>query len=317
MQQAFDPRSEGSFTDELSDRLEAGGGDLDPTFFPPTDSPEVPPSGGGFPTVKGQTATAFVDDSGTLLGAAFGGGSAYSGEIFTNTDDTGTPNDVVQGTGGNDNIWTGTQGSDLIVGLGGNDIIGLGTGNVQVEAGSGNDTAYSISGGGGNNAIALGGGDNIVWVENGSYAIETEGGNDIIGLGTGTDSVDAGDGDNIIYMVDVSAGGAKDILTGSSNDYVALGSGDDFIDAGAGLNTLYGRGGSDRFVFRSGAYNFVADFENSVDRLELSGLDRSSLSFYRGTGNVAADAFVFVGDEVIGQVANITVEELNSSVNFA
>ncbi|MEM9092947.1 MAG: hypothetical protein AAGC93_30005, partial [Cyanobacteria bacterium P01_F01_bin.53] len=131
--------------------------------------------------------------------------------------------------------------------------------------------------------------------------------------------VNAGDGNNIIYLVDTldpATAGNKDILTGLGDDYVQTGGGNDLIDAGLGLNTLFGGTGADIFTARTGAYNFIGDFELGIDQIELADFAFADLSFFQGTGDVAADVFGFVGGEAVLQVANTTVAEIDSNINF-
>ena len=272
------------------------------------------------PLVFGEPATIFVDDEGIIQGNAFGAGAPYMGDLLSNTDGTANPDDVIIGTDGDDNIWSGETGNDLIDTGEGDNTIGIGTGDAQVAAGAGDDFVYSVAGGGGTNLIDLGEGNNSVWVENGDYDITTGAGNDEIGLGTGNDVVNAGDGNNLIYLVetiDPATAGDKDILTGLGDDFVQTGGGNDLIDAGLGLNTLFGGSGADVFTARTGAYNFIGDFELGIDQIELADFAFTDLSFFQGTGDVAADVFGFVGDEAVLQVANTTVAELNNPVNFA
>ncbi|TVQ16054.1 MAG: hypothetical protein EA367_21215 [Leptolyngbya sp. DLM2.Bin15] len=227
----------------------------------------------------------------------------------------GGTNTITTGAG-DDNIWL-PSGNNTINASAGNNLIGIGIGNDTVTVGDGDDFVYTVNGGGGTNVLNLGNGNNIVWLENGDYEIFTGIGNDSIGLGTGTDIVRSTGGNNIIYMVDSSQpAGNKDILTGSGDDYIATGSGDDLIDGGLGLNTLLGGAGNDTFVLRTGAYNFIGDFEIGSDALKLMSLSFADLSFYQGTGSVAADAFIFVGSEAIAQIANTTVHQINNVSNF-
>ncbi|MEO1095004.1 MAG: Ig-like domain-containing protein [Cyanobacteria bacterium J06638_28] len=331
----------------------------------------------GVPTVNGQLATIYVDDTDTVVGNAFQAGEQpYQGSLFSNTDaefNTGeSPDDVILGTSGSDEIWAGNEGNDLIETGAGNDIIGLSLGNVTVSAGSdddfvyalspgdgtntidlgsgtdefwaeggnntitgsgnntiglggGNDSVttgagvdfiYSINGGGGTNVLDLGNGDNIIYVENGDYTLTTGSGNDTIGLGTGSDVVNAGDGNNTIYVIDAATAGNKDILTGSGDDFGQTGAGTDRLDGGLGFNTLEGGSGADTFVYRTGAYNAVLDFELGTDQIELANVTFDELTFFQGVGSQAADVFIFVGSEALGEVANITVAELDSSANF-
>ena len=331
------------------------------------------------PLVQGQPATVFVDDNNIVVGNTFQVGGVYDGNLFSNTDlsldITNNPDDVIQGTPGNDNIWAGSDGSDIIDGGAGNDTIGFGDGDASVQAGDGDDFIYPIGNGGGTNQIDLGagndnfsapagdhnitgsdnnliglglgndtvttsdgddfvytvesggGGDNIldlgdgmntVYVENGNYNITTGSGADSIGLGDGMDTINAGDGENIIYMIDANGtnDGDKDVITGSGDDFIQTGSGDDLIDAGTGLNTIQTGAGADTVILRTGAYNFYSDFELGIDQFQLENLTFSDLRFFPGTGDTATDAFIFVGSEAIGQVANISVAELNNSANF-
>ncbi|MEM9119176.1 MAG: hypothetical protein AAGD09_15030 [Cyanobacteria bacterium P01_F01_bin.56] len=271
------------------------------------------------PLVFGEPATLFVDDEGILQGNGFGAGDPYTGDLFSNTDGTANPDDAILGTDGDDTIWPGETGNDLIDAGAGNNTIGLGTGDSQVAAGAGDDFLYSIAGGGGTNLIDLGDGSNRIWVENGDYDITTGSGADEIGLGTGTDVVNAGDGNNLIYLVDTvdpATVGNKDILTGLGDDFIQTGGGNDLIDGGLGFNTLNGGAGADIFTARTGAYNFIGDFELGLDLIELADFAFADLSFFQGTGDVAADVFGFVGGEAVLQVANTTVAALDSTANF-
>ena len=227
----------------------------------------------------------------------------------------GGTNTITTGAG-NDNIWLPSGDNTINAGVG-NNLIGIGIGNDTVTTGDGDDFVYTVNGGGGTNVLNLGNGNNIIWLETGDYQIHTGIGNDSIGLGTGLDIVRDAGGNNIIYMVDsAQIAGNKDILTGSGDDYIQTGSGDDLIDGGLGLNTLFGGAGNDTFVLREGAYNFIGDFEVGSDALQLTSLSFTDLSFFQGTGSEAADAFIFVGEEAIAQIANTTINQINNVSNF-
>ena len=241
---------------------------------------------------------------------------AGTGDDFVYALGAGGGTNTVELGSGTDNFWA--QGGNNIITGSDDNIIGIGTGNDTVTTSDGADFVYTVSDSGGTNVLNLGDGDNTIFVETGDYTITTGVGNDQIILGSGTDIVDAGDGNNIISMIDPNGGndGVKDILTGSGMDFVQTGSGNDLIDAGTGLNTLFGAEGSDTFTFRSGAYNFIGDFEVGTDLIQLDGLIFEDLTFFQGVGDVAADVFLFVGNESIGQVANTTIAALNNTSNF-
>lgn len=275
------------------------------------------------PAVQGQRATVYVNDNNIVVGSAFQTGQAYNGALYTNTDaEFGTgasARDVILGTAGADNIWAGIEGNDLIDAKGGNDIVGMSLGNVTVFAGAGDDFVYGLGSGGGNNTVNLGAGKDNFWARSGNNTISGTGDN-VIGLGLGTDTLRlSGNGSNIVYTVQSNGAGTgrKDIITGAGEDFVQLGAGDDLIDAGGGLNTLFGGDGADTFVFRRGAFNFIGDFERGQDSIRLNNISFGSLSFFQGAGASAADAFIFAGSEAIGQVANITVANLNNQANFS
>ena len=87
----------------------------------------------------GEPATIFVDSNNTVVGTAFEAGQSYGGTLFSNTDaefSTGdSPDDVVLGTSGDDNIWDGLEG---------NDSISLGTGTGSVTTSGGNNIIYMV-----------------------------------------------------------------------------------------------------------------------------------------------------------------------------
>ena len=271
-------------------------------------------------TVKPATltdTTIFVDENNTIQGRAFSAGEQYQGLLFSNTDASAIPDDVIVGTEGNDNILAGDRGNDWIDSKGGDDLIGIGRGNVSVSAGQGDDFVYSLDNSIGNNAIDLGEGNNTVWMEGGNNTITSGAGDDVIGLGTGAAIVRAGDGNNIIYKATAGASGNKDVITGTGDDYIALGAGDDVIDGGRGLNTLLGGAGVDTFVIRKGAYNFLGDFDLGTDKIKLVDVNRAALTFVQGSGDKASSVFGFAGEEALFEVVNATTAEVSSNQLFA
>ena len=276
----------------------------------------------GADNIWGGTDGSDIIDSGAgndIIGFGDGDACVHAGEgdDFVYAAGAGAGTNDIDLDAGNDTFFAITGNHD-ITGTG-NNTIGVGTGNDTVTTGDGDDFVYTVeSGGGGTNVLDLGNGTNTVFVETGDYTITTGAGADIIGLGDGSETVNAGNGNNIVYRIDASgtSDGVKDIVTGSGDDFVQTGSGNDLIDAGAGTNSLVGGTGSDTFTFRTGAYNFISDFEVGTDLIELDGLIFENLTFFQGTGDVAADTFLFVGNESIGQVADTAVAALNDISNF-
>jgi len=247
---------------------------------------------------------------------------AGPGDDFVYAAGSGAGTNQIELGSGNDKFWA-PAGNNTVTGSDNNEI-GIGTGDDTVMTQDGDDFVYTVNDGGGSNTLNLGEGLNRVYLENGDYEIATGSGDDEFGLGTGTDTIDAGDGENFFYLLDPSGAttGDKDILTGAGDDFVRTGAGSDQIDAGAGRNTLFGGAGMDEFVLRSGAFNFIGDFEPGVDEIRLDGLTFGDLSFSQGSGDAGVFVFVtplpgsFTAQVAIAQLANLTVAELDDQANF-
>jgi len=146
------------------------------------------------PTVDGKPATLFVNAANVVVGFGFQAGQLFNGELFSNTDSTVYPDDVILGTEGDDNIWAGTTGNDLIDAGNGNNTIGLGAGSSKVITGSGDDFIYSATATSSMNEVDLGQGDNTTWLTSGNYTIAAGSGDDEIGLGDGLNIASEPDG---------------------------------------------------------------------------------------------------------------------------
>ena len=104
--------------------------------------------------------------------------------------------------------------------------------------------------------------------------------------------------------VDASAGQAlgsalDDRLMGSAMaDTLDGGAGDDFIHDGAGADTLRGGAGADVFVFaRDGAVDVIADFQDGLDRIDVSAWGRIYTASVLSISPTATGAEVVYGDE--------------------
>ena len=270
-------------------------------------------------TEDGSSATGYIKD-GTLAGKVWNSGTAYAGNLLSNTDGTANPDDVLIATDGADNVWGGTEGSDTIYTEAGNDIVGVNTaaGGAVVDTGDGNDFVYStnsangLSGTGEINSIDLGTGQDSAWILNGNNRIVSNAGDNTIGLGTGGDTVILGNGNNVIYMTNGvgAADGAKDITTGSGNDWVQAGSGNDRIDLGtnaggaADYDVAFGEAGSDTFVVHTGnGWLSVGDFAQGRDYFELpAGLTFEDLSQVNNLGST----WIWAEDDVLVELTGFT-----------
>ena len=280
-----------------------------------------------------RTPTAFVNDANVLIGKAFGASEQYQGSILSNTDNSGNANDFIVGTQGRDNIWTGTQGNDIVDSRGGDDIVGIGNGNSTVNVGAGNDFVYAIGQGGGNNNIQLGSGNDNFFVNAGNNTV-TGSGNNLISAGTGRDVITTQGGSDFVYST--NGGGGNDVLnlgggnntvwvqngnysitTGSGGDVIGLGSGSDTVRAGDGDNFVYmvASGGGRKDVITGTGDDYIQT--GAGDDLIDGGSGFNSLfgGGGRDTFVMRRSAYSFFGDFQVGadkiRLADISFDELS------
>lgn len=135
---------------------------------------------------------------------------------------------TIYGTAGNDRIQ-GTTGNDLIYTFEGNDTIDGGVGNDCIISGPGNDT---INGGVGNDVIDAGAGNDIVRAGVGNDRILGGSGEDKIYGDVGNDYIEGNDGNDQLWG-------------GVGNDTLIGGLGNDSLDGEVGNDTLQGGDGID------------------------------------------------------------------------
>jgi len=184
----------------------------------------------------------------------------------TNFNDNLARNDLVDGTGGVDNI-NGNGGCDILIGEGLNDNLNGGDGNNRLYGGSGDDnmTADSgndlLDGGSGNDNMSANGGNNILFGGSGNDNMTAGSGNDVMIGGSGNDHITANDGRNYVDAGD----GIDSVTVGSDNDRVIMGAGNDQrLDAGGGNDKIQLGGiagftsdGNETFDGGTGADDFV------------------------------------------------------------
>ncbi|MEX1233989.1 MAG: calcium-binding protein [Roseovarius sp.] len=162
--------------------------------------------------------------------------------IFTGTDG----DDLLVGTRGRDRI-VGLEGDDNLAGLGGRDTIEGGGGDDNIAGGDGDDILIGgdgddvivggrgddwISGGAGNDRLYGGAGDDEIYGDAGDDEIHGDQGNDVLSGGDGDDRIWGGDDD--------------DVLSGDAGDDLLMGdAGDDVISGGVGNDTAFGGQGDD------------------------------------------------------------------------
>lgn len=223
------------------------------------------------PTVLGQAATLFVDaNNNKVAGKGFFAGQDYDASgrfLFSNTDGSLNSNDAIKGTGGNDNIWAGLAGTDIIDAGEGDDIVGISNGTV--DAGAGDDFVYSTREGG-NLTASLGTGKNSLYsLADTSVATSGSNGGEF-GYSDGNDTLTALSGDDFVYQINGQAqGGVKTLDLGNGNNTVFLGAtesssiitgnGSDSITIGNGRHTLNTGAGDDVVIIRGDAGDDLAN----------------------------------------------------------
>jgi Ca2+-binding RTX toxin-like protein len=282
-----DNPDDGTGDDPIADDSEPGLGDPPPgEDLPPGDVP---------PTFDGYDATIYVNDNNIVMGAAYQAGQIHDGNLFSNTDGSDHPHDVIFGTLGDDNIWSGLYGDDLIWVPGGNNTISVSLGNVRIYAGDGNDFIYGMEGDTGTNFIDLGGGDDQVWLPDGNNTILSSSGNNLIGLGNGTSTVTLGDGNDFIYSIDGTSG-SHHITLGGGNNQVWLRSGDHIITATGG-NTTIGLGTGSATVTTGDGDDVVYSIDGLAgDRTLNLGNGNNRVWLAAGTNTIITGD----GDDLIG-----------------
>jgi hypothetical protein len=143
-------------------------------------------------------------------------------------------------------LLSNSPGKDIIMLLGGDDSV---TNNEESR------TYYGMAGN--DTIVGLGGNDTLL----GNV------GNDVLSGNEGSDILSGGQNDDLLF-----GGKDDDILNGDLGNDVLLGeSGDDVLTGGGGNDTLTGGDGGDIFVLSdTGGTDFITDFENGIDFIQLS-----------------------------------------------
>jgi Ca2+-binding RTX toxin-like protein len=219
---------------------------------------------------------------------------------------TGTnDNDVLQPIGDDTWVVNGLAGNDTIVTGGGNDVITGGAGNDNIKSGGGDDVIRfsgtgegfdAIDGGAGNDRIEAGAKGTKIGL---SSVTEVE---TISANGFASVAIFGSTASDILDFSNTTLIGITAIKSGAGNDTVYGSAGRDVILGGPGADTLRGNGGADIFDYdviaqsRPSARDKILDFEVGVDKIDLAGIDASTLS----SGN---QAFSFIADNTFSKTA--------------
>ena len=221
--------------------------------------------------------------------------------------------DAIYGSQNADTIFGGT-GNDFINGDGGDDVLVSGLGADTVVGGAGNDVIY----GDGQDAVSGGDGyDQFLAVDN-SFAVSLDLGGASIEAATGTSLGDSFNGTSATENLLVQGFAGNDVLLGGTgSDYLLGGDGNDTVSGGLGNDYLSGGSGAD--VFGTGSSwgsDIILDFEDGVDRIDLSGTGLSAGSFT--ITQAGAYAVLQAGSNVLYLLnVNATDIDANDFVNGA
>ncbi len=193
-----------------------------------------------------------------------------------------------------DEIINGTSGNDTLVGGAGNDRITGGLGDDTLFGGLGNDTYVFQTGDGIDSITDTGGFDRIEFTETATNDVDdiarTAGGDltftfelgeqiTIVGQYTGNrveqiqvDALKDIDDETITLQVGLNGGATNDLLIGTSAAETISGfDGNDTIRGGLGNDTLNGGNGNDDFLWRLGDGNDVIEGGTGNDKLDFRG----------------------------------------------
>lgn len=203
--------------------------------------------------------------------------------------DGGDGADTIYGSESRDVILAGV-GADTLHGMGGDDVF-------RFYIGGGAATIY---GGAGSNAI-WGGVNNVTITLKEIFDIQTITSNGFSGVSIALTS----DADNFDFS-SITVTGITSINLGAGDDIFTGSAGADRIVGGLGADHIWGGAGADTFVYNSiaeigtdihnGPFDWVHDFVNGVDKVDLSAIDART----NASGN---QAFTFIGSSSFTNVA--------------
>lgn len=225
----------------------------------------------------------------TVLGGS--GDDILTGDDKANRLVGGLGDDRLDGGAGHD-VLDGGEGHDVINGGAGDDLILAGRGDDVIDGGEGYDTldlsaatgAVSVDFGAGKVSGEGIGSDSFSHIEKLLFGA----GDDIVTGGNGDDAFDGGAGNDTL-----KGGAGNDTLTGGEgHDAIDGGSGDDVLDGGIGNDTLKAGSGNDRIV--AGAGDDVIDAGSGNDVI-LAGAGNDAIDGGSGDDRIEGGA----GDDTL------------------
>ncbi|MEM9567623.1 MAG: CAP domain-containing protein [Cyanobacteria bacterium P01_E01_bin.34] len=246
-----------------------------------------------------------------------------TGTVGDDTLSGASSSETIRGLGGNDRL-SGKGGNDTLLGGTGDDTLWGGDGRDRLLGGNDKDVLFGNAGNDflhgqvGNDALFGGGGSDRLLGDGGNDRLDGQSGNDTLSGGTGRDTLLGRDGADRLYgndQNDVLKGqsGADLLIGGAGNDRLLGGSGNDVLEGQQGQDTLVGGGGRDRFKLgRSSGRDWIQDFENGRDRIQLTGgLTFGGIRMRQSGRNVTI--FDQTTGNQVALLANINVNQLNAA----
>ena len=211
-----------------------------------------------------------------------------------------------------DDVLSGGNGNDRLIGLSGDDVLNGDAGNDELIGGRGNDT---IAGGTGDDDLSGDDGNDLLLGAVGNDVIRGNEGGDVIEAGVGNDTVFGGAGNDLIFGqngLDQLNGddGADIIIGGDNSDTIDGGFGDDVILGGAGTNQISGGqgnnliiGGGDVDIIDAIDGNDVIESNDGADQITAGNGNNIVLA---GSGDDVVNAGTGV-DSLVGGAGNDTI----------
>ncbi|MBM1688420.1 Hint domain-containing protein [Sulfitobacter geojensis] len=162
----------------------------------------------------------------------------------------------------------------------------------------------------GNDTILGGSGQDVIFGQGGDDSLLGEDGDDSIEGGEGEDTLSGGQGQDALL-----GGAGNDVMNGGAGDDTLLGGdGEDTIVSGLGGDRVRGGNDSDLFTFDGAGNHQILGGEDAdgldVDRIDLTGIDRSTYRLIRGLPEEGRIEFLDDGGNVIGRTNYAEIEEV-------
>jgi Ca2+-binding RTX toxin-like protein len=306
---------------ELDGRFSLNGGAGNDTFTGGAMNDTIS-GNGGIDTVSYGTSTAALTvnlTSGTATGTGIGTDALLSIENVT----TGSGNDTITGSAGDNVISSGGGTDTLLMYSGGNDTVLAGDQNDQIIFGGAFTAADTVDGGTGTDTLNLDGTyaglvlgattlTNVenIWLSSGkNYNLTTNNANVAAGQVLTVFASSLAAANTVMFDGSAETDGRFDLRGGAGNDTLIGGALNDSLDGGAGNDTLTGNGGADIFHLYGGG-NDTASGGDANDTFLIGGSLNASDTIDGGTGADTVNLDGTYAGLVLGATTITNVENL-------